>query len=124
MRSTARHNTENHPLQEQSPYSASKIGADQIAMSFYNSFDTPVTILRPFNIYGPRQSARAVIPIIISPNRCGDKQIKLGALSPIQDFNYLMDTVAGFVSALESEKVSGRLSILVVILRFLSGTRF
>jgi NAD dependent epimerase/dehydratase len=100
--------TEEHPLQGQSPYSASKIGADQIAMSFYTSFDTPVTILRPFNTYGPRQSARAVIPTIITQVAAGNKQIKLGALSPTRDFNYVDDTVAGFVAALTSEKSFGK----------------
>jgi NAD dependent epimerase/dehydratase len=100
--------TEDHPLQGQSPYSASKIGADQIAMSFYTSFDTPVTILRPFNTYGPRQSARAVIPTIITQIATGNKQIKLGALSPTRDFNYVADTVSGFEAALISEKSLGK----------------
>ncbi|MDD5029132.1 MAG: SDR family NAD(P)-dependent oxidoreductase, partial [Rhodoferax sp.] len=81
--------TEDHPLQGQSPYSASKIGADQIAMSFYTSFGTPVTLLRPFNTYGPRQSARAVIPTIITQIANGQRQIKLGAVSPTRDFNYV-----------------------------------
>jgi NAD dependent epimerase/dehydratase len=99
--------TEDHPLQGQSPYSASKIGADQIAMSFYSSFDTPVAILCPFNTYGPRQSARAVIPTIITQIANGKKQIKLGALSPTRDFNYVADTVAGFIAALKSEKSVG-----------------
>ncbi len=95
--------TEEHPLQGQSPYSASKIGADQIALSFYKSFDTPVTVLRPFNTYGPRQSARAVIPTIITQLSKGQRKIKLGAVSPTRDFNYVTDTVAGFIAALESE---------------------
>ncbi len=99
--------TEDHPLQGQSPYSASKIGADQIAMSFYTSFGTPVTILRPFNTYGPRQSARAVIPAIITQIAMGNKQIKLGALDPTRDFNYVADTAAGFLATLESEKSVG-----------------
>jgi NAD dependent epimerase/dehydratase len=99
--------TEDHPLQGQSPYSASKIGADQIAMSFYTSFGTPVTILRPFNTYGPRQSARAVIPTIIAQIANGRKQIKLGALHPTRDFNYVSDTVAGFKSALNAQRVVG-----------------
>ena len=99
--------TEDHPLQGQSPYSASKIGADLVAMSFYTSFDTPVTILRPFNTYGPRQSARAVIPTIITQIANGEKKIKLGALSPTRDFNYVSDTVASFVAALKSEKSVG-----------------
>ncbi|TGM31706.1 NAD-dependent 4,6-dehydratase LegB [Leptospira biflexa] len=100
--------TEEHPLQGQSPYSASKIGADQIAMSFYNSFDTPVSIVRPFNTYGPRQSARAVIPTIITQIAKGSRQIKLGAIHPTRDFNYVNDTVAGFIAALKSEKGIGQ----------------
>jgi NAD dependent epimerase/dehydratase len=99
--------TEDHPLQGQSPYSASKIGADQIAMSFYSSFGTPVTLLRPFNTYGPRQSARAVIPTIITQIANGQRQIKLGAVSPTRDFNYVADTVAGFIAALESDRGTG-----------------
>lgn len=99
--------TEEHPLQGQSPYSASKIGADQIAMSFYASFGTPVTLLRPFNTYGPRQSARAVIPTIITQIANGKRQIKLGAVSPTRDFNYVADTVAGFVAALDSDRGTG-----------------
>ena len=99
--------TEDHPLQGQSPYSASKIGADQIAMSYYTSFGTPVTILRPFNAYGPRQSARAVIPTIITQIANGARQIKLGAVHPTRDFNFVADTVASFVAALESEKILG-----------------
>lgn len=99
--------TEKHPLQGQSPYSASKIGADQIAMSFYSSFQTPVSIIRPFNTYGPRQSARAVIPTVIIQILAGQKQIKLGAIQPTRDFNYIMDTVRGFISILESEHSIG-----------------
>lgn len=99
--------TEEHPLRGQSPYSASKIGADQIAMSFYTSFATPVSIVRPFNTYGPRQSARAVIPTIITQIASGKRQIKLGALSPTRDFNYVADTVAGFIAALNSSKSIG-----------------
>jgi NAD dependent epimerase/dehydratase len=99
--------TEEHPLQGQSPYSASKIGADQIAMSFYSSFGTPITLLRPFNTYGPRQSARAVIPTIITQIANGQRQIKLGAVSPTRDFNYVDDTVAGFIAALESDRGIG-----------------
>ena len=94
--------TEEHPLQGQSPYSATKIGADQIAYSFYTSFDLPVVIARPFNTYGPRQSARAVIPTIITQIASGQKEIKLGAVSPTRDFNYVCDTVNGFISALKS----------------------
>jgi dTDP-glucose 4,6-dehydratase len=94
--------TEEHPLQGQSPYSASKIGADQIAMSFYTSFNVPVVTIRPFNTYGPRQSARAVIPTIITQIANGKRQIKLGAVHPTRDFNYVADTVSGFIAALES----------------------
>jgi len=99
--------SEKHPFQGQSPYSASKIGADQIAMSFYTSFGTPVTILRPFNTYGPRQSARAVIPTIITQIANGKRQIKLGSIHPTRDFNYVTDTVAAFVSVLGAEKGVG-----------------
>ncbi|MHB1101165.1 MAG: NAD-dependent 4,6-dehydratase LegB [Burkholderiales bacterium] len=99
--------TEDHPLQGQSPYSATKIGADQIAMSFFNSFGTPVSIIRPFNTYGPRQSARAVIPTIITQIANGKKRIRLGAVSPTRDFNYVADTVAGFLAALESGRSVG-----------------
>lgn len=95
--------TEDHPLQGQSPYSASKIGADQIAQSFYLSFGTPVVTLRPFNTYGPRQSARAVIPTIITQIANGDRRIKLGAVHPTRDFNFVADTVQGFIKALESD---------------------
>lgn len=98
---------EDHPLQAQSPYSASKIGADQIAMSFYASFGTPVSIVRPFNTYGPRQSARAVIPTIITQIASGMKQIRLGDLSPTRDFSYVKDTVRGFLAVAESEKSVG-----------------
>ncbi len=99
--------TEAHPLQGQSPYSATKIAADQLAFSFYSSFDLPVVILRPFNTYGPRQSARAVIPTIITQIANGQRQIKLGAISPTRDFNYVKDTVDGFVSALNSKNGLG-----------------
>lgn len=98
---------EDHPLQGQSPYSASKIGADQMALSFYKSFDTPVSIIRPFNTYGPRQSARAVIPTIISQLAAGKTTIKLGAISPTRDFNYVKDTVNGFISVMNSDKSNG-----------------
>jgi dTDP-glucose 4,6-dehydratase len=101
--------TEEHPLQGQSPYSASKIGADQIAMSFHASFGTPVTIVRPFNTYGPRQSARAVIPTIITQIANGKRQIKLGSLHPTRDFNYVADTVSGFLAALRSNKGAGEI---------------
>jgi NAD dependent epimerase/dehydratase len=99
--------TEDHPLQGQSPYSASKIGADHIAMSFYTSFGTPVTLLRPFNTYGPRQSARAVIPTIITQIANGNRQIKLGSILPTRDFSYVSDTVAGFIAALKSDNAIG-----------------
>ena len=95
--------TEDHPLQGQSPYSATKIAADQLAYSFYASFGLSVMIVRPFNTYGPRQSARAVIPTIITQIAIGQRQIKLGAVSPTRDFNYVADTVAGFIAALEAE---------------------
>ena len=101
--------TEEHPLQGQSPYSAAKIGADHIAMSFYQAFDTPVTIIRPFNTYGPRQSARAVIPTIITQIANGYRQLKLGALSPTRDFNFVKDTVRGFVAALETDNIAGEI---------------
>ncbi|WP_319245022.1 NAD-dependent 4,6-dehydratase LegB [uncultured Propionivibrio sp.] len=99
--------TEEHPLQGQSPYSASKIGADQIALSFYASFGTPVHVLRPFNTYGPRQSARAVIPTIITQIASGQRSIKLGAVRPTRDFNYVADTVRGFMAALDSPRGLG-----------------
>ena len=98
---------EKHPFQGQSPYSATKIGADRLAESFYRSFNLPVTIVRPFNTYGPRQSARAVIPTIITQLLSGKTEIKLGALSPTRDFNYVKDTVAGFISIYESPKTIG-----------------
>ncbi|KOR33563.1 NAD-dependent dehydratase [Achromatium sp. WMS3] len=98
---------ESHPLQGQSPYSASKIGSDQIALSFYKSFNTPVAIIRPFNTYGPRQSARAVIPTIITQIASGKTQIKLGALSPTRDFNYIKDTVSGFLAVAQSDNSIG-----------------
>lgn len=98
---------EKHPLHGQSPYSASKIGADQIAMSYYYSFETPVAIIRPFNTYGPRQSARAVIPTIITQIANGAHRIKLGATEPTRDFNYIKDTVAGFIAVANSEHSTG-----------------
>jgi NAD dependent epimerase/dehydratase len=98
---------EKHPLQPQSPYSASKIGADAIAMSFYNAFNLPLTIVRPFNTYGPRQSARAVIPTIITQIASGIKEIKLGDLSPTRDFNYVQDTCRGFLQLAQCEKAIG-----------------
>jgi NAD dependent epimerase/dehydratase len=98
---------ENHPLQGQSPYSASKIGADKIAESFYRSFNLPVATIRPFNTYGPRQSARAVIPTIISQILLGKTEIKLGSLTPTRDFNYVNDTVEAFVKIAESDRTVG-----------------
>lgn len=100
--------TEEHPLQGQSPYSASKIGADQIALSFQRSFATPVTVIRPFNTYGPRQSARAVIPTIITQIGTGASQIKLGATHPTRDFNYIDDTVGAFVAVAQADAAIGQ----------------
>jgi NAD dependent epimerase/dehydratase len=99
--------TEEHPLQGQSPYSASKIGADQLAMSFYSSFSLPVSIIRPFNTYGPRQSARAVIPTIITQIASGERNIRLGSLHPTRDFNYVKDTVSGFIAVAQSDHSVG-----------------
>lgn len=98
---------ENHPIQPQSPYSASKIGADAMAMSFFNAFSLPVTIARPFNTYGPRQSARAVIPTIITQIAAGKKSIKLGDVSPTRDFNYVLDTCRGMIALAESDQTIG-----------------
>ncbi|MBP3505396.1 MAG: SDR family oxidoreductase [Lachnospiraceae bacterium] len=98
---------EKHPFQGQSPYSATKIGADRLAESFYRSFQLPVTIVRPFNTYGPRQSARAVIPTIITQLLAGKEEIKLGSLAPTRDFNYVKDTANGFISIYESDKTIG-----------------
>ena len=98
---------ENHPYQGQSPYSATKIGADRLAESFYRSFQLPVSIVRPFNTFGPRQSARAVIPTIISQLLAGKEKIQLGSLTPTRDFNYVKDTAAGFIAIAESEKTIG-----------------
>jgi len=98
---------EKHPMQPQSPYSASKIGADAIAMSFYNAFKLPITVVRPFNTYGPRQSARAVIPTIITQIAAGTKEIKLGDLSPTRDFNYVADTCRGFIELAKREQAIG-----------------
>lgn len=98
---------ENHPYQGQSPYSATKIGADRLAESFYRSFDLPVSIVRPFNTYGPRQSARAVIPTIITQLLAGKTEIKLGSLTPTRDFNFVKDTANGFIKIYESDKTIG-----------------
>ncbi|GAA5132091.1 NAD-dependent 4,6-dehydratase LegB [Thalassotalea piscium] len=99
---------EKHPLQAQSPYSASKIGADAMAMSYFNAFDLPLTIVRPFNTYGPRQSARAVIPTIITQIANGEKQIQLGDVSPTRDFNYVSDTCRGFLALAQSDTTIGK----------------
>lgn len=98
---------EKHPYQGQSPYSATKIGADRLAESFYRSFNMPISIVRPFNTYGPRQSARAVIPTIITQLLSGEKDIKLGSLSPTRDFNYVKDTVKGFLEIAKSMNTIG-----------------
>lgn len=98
---------EGHPYQGQSPYSATKIGADRLAESFYRSFSLPVTIVRPFNTYGPRQSARAVIPTVITQLLAGKTEIKLGALTPTRDFNYVKDTANGFYQIFKSDKTVG-----------------
>lgn len=102
--------TEEHPRQPQSPYSATKIGADAIAKSFYNAFDLPVSIVRPFNTYGPRQSARAIIPTIISQIANGEREIKVGDLTPTRDFNYVEDTCRGFlaIARADIDKVAGQ----------------
>jgi dTDP-glucose 4,6-dehydratase len=100
--------TEDHPLQGQSPNSATKIAADQLAYSFYSSFDLPVVTLRPFNTYGPRQSARAVIPTIVTQIANGQRTIKLGATSPTRDFSYVQDTVSAFIAAISSDAASGK----------------
>ncbi|HEU4698113.1 MAG TPA: NAD-dependent 4,6-dehydratase LegB [Gemmatimonadales bacterium] len=98
---------EEHPLQGQSPYSASKIGADQMALAFHRSFGTPVGVIRPFNTYGPRQSARAVIPTIITQLAAGARRIRLGSLHPTRDFNYVADTVRGFLAMAEADAAVG-----------------
>jgi len=98
---------EKHPFQGQSPYSATKIGADRIAESFYKSFNMPVTIVRPFNTFGPRQSARAVIPTIITQLLAGKEEINLGTLSPTRDFNYVKDTAQGFIEIAKSDRTIG-----------------
>ncbi len=100
--------TEKHPLNAQSPYAASKIAADQLALSFWHSYQLPLSIIRPFNTYGPRQSARAVIPTIITQIATGTKKIKLGSLTPTRDFSYVLDTCDAFVSILRSTKTQGQ----------------
>lgn len=99
---------ESHPLQAQSPYAASKVGADAIALSYYKSFNLPVIVARPFNTYGPRQSARAVIPSVISQILSGQRQLHMGKLSPTRDFNYVLDTCAGFLSLAQCDAAIGR----------------
>tara|TARA_Y100001968_G_scaffold296094_1_gene304015 strand:+ start:5107 stop:6105 length:999 start_codon:yes stop_codon:yes gene_type:complete len=99
--------TETHPLKGQSPYSASKIGADQLALSFYYSFGLPLTIIRPFNTYGPRQSARAVIPTVITQIANGNNIINLGSINPTRDFSYIEDTIKGFISAIGCQESIG-----------------
>lgn len=99
--------SEEHPLTPQSPYSATKIAADQIALSFFHSFGTPVVVIRPFNTYGPRQSARAVIPTIITQIASGRRVVRLGSMRPTRDFSYVQDTVDGFLTALESDEGVG-----------------
>lgn len=99
--------TEEHPLNAQSPYAATKVAADQLALSFFRSFETPVAIIRPFNTYGPRQSARAVIPTIITQLAAGKSEIRLGALHPTRDFSFVQDTVQGFIAIAESDRTVG-----------------
>ncbi len=99
---------EKHPYQGQSPYSATKIGADRLAESFYRSFDVPLSIVRPFNTYGPRQSARAVIPTIITQLLAGRTEIRLGSLAPTRDFNYVKDTAAGFMAIADCDAAVGQ----------------
>lgn len=99
---------EKHPFQGQSPYSATKIGADRLAESFYRSFETPVVIVRPFNTYGPRQSARAVIPTIITQLLLGKTELRLGSLTPTRDFNYVKDTAQGFIALAEADSAVGK----------------
>jgi NAD dependent epimerase/dehydratase len=101
---------ENHPMVGQSPYSATKIGADQLALSYYNSFELPVKIVRPFNTFGPRQSARAIIPSVISQVLNGEKQLNLGNLNPTRDFTFVKDTVTGFLEIAKSDKLYGEIT--------------
>jgi dTDP-glucose 4,6-dehydratase len=102
--------TEEHPLKAQSPYAATKVGADQLALSFQHSFETPVALLRPFNTYGPRQSARAVIPTIISQIAAGSREVKLGSLTPTRDFTFVRDTARGFIQAMECDAAIGQVT--------------
>lgn len=100
--------TEEHPMVGQSPYAASKIGADQIALSYWRSFDTPVSVLRPFNTYGPRQSSRAVIPTIITQIASGERKLRLGSISPTRDFNFVKDTCNAFISVAKADETIGK----------------
>ena len=100
---------ENHSLNAQSPYAASKISADQLALSYYRSYNLPVTIIRPFNTFGPRQSTRAIIPTIITQILKNTGKIRLGNLSPTRDFTYVDDTVDGFIKTLKSNKIEGQI---------------
>ncbi|SIO45883.1 NAD dependent epimerase/dehydratase, LLPSF_EDH_00030 family [Rhodovulum sp. ES.010] len=102
--------TEDHPLNAQSPYAATKVGADQMALSFHQSFDLPVAVLRPFNTYGPRQSARAVIPTIVTQIAGGSRQIRLGALAPTRDFSFVHDVAQGFIQAAECDAAVGQVT--------------
>lgn len=102
--------TEDHPLNAQSPYAATKVAADQLALSFHRSFDMPVSVLRPFNTYGPRQSARAVIPTIIGQIAAGARKIKLGSLTPTRDFTFVRDTARGFIQAMDCEAAVGQVT--------------
>ena len=102
--------TEEHPVNAQSPYAATKVAADQLALSFHKSFGTPVAVLRPFNTYGPRQSARAVIPTIISQIAAGERKLKLGALHPTRDFTFVHDTAYGFMQAMECQDCVGEIT--------------
>ncbi|MCX5340799.1 GDP-mannose 4,6-dehydratase [Streptomyces atratus] len=99
--------SESHPLQPQSPYSASKIGADMMALSHWHAFELPVTVVRPFNTYGPRQSARAVIPTILAQLHAGAREIRLGSLTPTRDFTYVTDTAAGFLALADCDRALG-----------------
>jgi dTDP-glucose 4,6-dehydratase len=101
---------EDHPIKSQSPYAATKVGADQIALSFHRSFEMPITVLRPFNTYGPRQSARAVIPTIICQIAAGERKLKLGTLRPTRDFTFVSDTARGFIQAMQCDEAIGKVT--------------
>ena len=115
--------TEEHPTSAQSPYAATKVGADHLALSFYKSYNLPITIIRPFNTFGPRQSLRAVIPTIITQILSGNKKIRLGNTYSTRNFNYISDTVNGFTSTIGKKKLQEKLLILEVIMIFLFMTR-